>query len=826
MTAIADSMNDLLDKRRLPRVRIIRGNLESYEIVDTLQDSLYGRVYQGLGLSSRRLVAIKMLSKRDIKTQEQNMSLPETPLAEVFFADEMANHEYLATIRDVFETEDYHYIISELADGEDLLELLKSNKNGLSEDKARICMRQAAMALSECHKRGFALQDFSLENCLLYSVRGKKSNDENESENKSGALTLEQMDFSGTADKSIKRQFQVKVCDPGQAIRFGRYDNEVEIPVPHLGCVGKRFRPPEIFSGRPYIASKVDSWCLGWSTFYLLFGRVLFESVYALDDDVRWRWYSMGYRDHLYSYLGVKDRLSKDARSFIESLVHPDPICRMSVKDALNHPFLRDVREGEHLVLENWGRPSFFVDTGLGGGSSSRSGSPARCLAGEVKDRKVPFIPDVYKTKYSGMYCTSDKPSGYFPANAGHVGGEGRELNVSKLVMVQNQSPAANNGSMPVTARYYQSRPLGGNVKGLLGSSAPGGIFQKRRSGAGTGATKRTRGRAAITTAIAAAVGVAVGAVVEAAGATTDAEESFSEDGEGSMAEAARRAGVGVVGRVDSRAVPVSSSGYQVGGLSAGFGVVGVGYRSGVSQQLRYHQQQQRNSNNVHFNGYYGYRGYNASCFCPGMMGAYNSRYLVSPAAAGVNGSGGNVEDIQRLVLETAVPRDGLDLTRAKAGEVSASGARDKESGVGTYADAGSKVQTRTGGGVLIDFNNGIGRVPEALARDEDPQRMCQSGGLQSVGSVGYSSSYVPPPTTGGFRGVGQQHYVAGQGIRNFSYVPPALTSRHHQEGRAGVGCGVSVGSGQFFQTVRGGMGVGSRRNYGPLSYVPPPMGL
>lgn len=830
-------MNDLLDKnRRLPRIRIVKGNLETYEIVDTLQDSLYGKVYQGFGLDSGKLVAIKVLSKNDIITRELNRSLPETPLAEVFFADEMANHEYLATIRDVFETEDSHYIVSDLADGEDLLELLKSSKHGLKEDQARICMKQAAKALSVCHERGFALQDFSLENCLLYSVQ-ERSNDENESENRTGVdgpsggrMALELSDSSDVADKSIKRRFQIKVCDPGQAVRFGRYNNEIEIPVPHLGCVGKRFRPPEIFSGRPYMASKVDSWCLGWSTFYLLFGRALFESVYSLDNDVRWQWYSMGYRDHLYSYLDVKDRLSLDARSFIESLVHPDPICRMSVKDALNHPFLRDVKEADHLVLENWGRSSFFAN--------NESRSPLESLKDGVSDKKIPFIPDVYKSKYLGMYCTGDKPSGYFPPNAAGLGGGGGGLKDPKLVMVQNQKPVTNNSSVPVTARYYPNKLVASNIQNLLGggSSSGCGIFQKRKSGARAtatatatatvaatgGAGKRTRGRTAMTTAIAAAVGLTGGAAVEGAGVPTEIEEGSSEDGEGGFVpEAMARAAV--VNTTKSRVVPMNPS-HQVGGLSSGLGVMEMGYNPSVYRHMRYHQQ------SINLNGYYGHGGYGVSCFGPGMGGAYNSRYF-APSSSGNY----TRDDVQRLVLETAASYDGLDLTRTGKKTAGAGGAK-LAAGLGA-----EKAQAQTpikvdAADAFVDLNKG--RMFEGVrVNGGDSMMMCRQ-------NYGYSSSYVPAPT-GGVVGMNagaggqQQHYLTGQSVRNFSYVPPALTSRHQNRC---VGCGnfacnsnscgakgTAAGRGHNNNNLHGHLhqtwkGVSSRINYGPMSYVPPPM--
>ncbi|KAH8740330.1 hypothetical protein FG386_002842 [Cryptosporidium ryanae] len=379
-----------------------KGNIETYHIVDTIQDSLYGKVYQGYGIESGTMVAIKLLNKNDIITKEMNRLLPETPLAEVFFAEEMSNHEYLATIRDVFETDKYHCIVSDLADGEDLLELLRKNRYGLDEYKTRVFMKQAAIALNECHNRGFALQDFSLENCLLYTVEEDNGNNK-------------------------ERKYKIKVCDPGQAIRFGKYTNNVEVPVPHIGCIGKKFRPPEIFSKKPYYASKVDSWCLGWSTFYLLFGVELFESVHQIDNDIRWQWYSLGYRDYLYSYLGLKDKLNNITRSFIESLVNPDPIKRMSIKEALEHPFLRDVNEKENIVLDDWGRRS--------------------CINNNIKSKqnisvKVPFIPDIYKKKYRNLYCSKDKPSGYYP-NIKNNQSENSSPLLSQLPVNNNMMPCS-----------------------------------------------------------------------------------------------------------------------------------------------------------------------------------------------------------------------------------------------------------------------------------------------------------------------------------------------------------------------------------------------
>lgn len=45
---------------------------------------------------------------------------------------------------------------------------------------------------------------------------------------------------------------------------------EQEKAVPFNGLVADDFRPPELYEEQDYLASRVDSWCLGWNTFYLL----------------------------------------------------------------------------------------------------------------------------------------------------------------------------------------------------------------------------------------------------------------------------------------------------------------------------------------------------------------------------------------------------------------------------------------------------------------------------------------------------------------------------------------------------------------------------
>ncbi|CAK9003000.1 unnamed protein product [Durusdinium trenchii] len=70
-----------------------------------------------------------------------------------------------------------------------------------------------------------------------------------------------------------------------QAVHFQADSKGYEVPVGFHGLVGKSFRPPELHEHKPYLATKVDSWCLGWSTFYLLTAQPLFMSADPVQKD-------------------------------------------------------------------------------------------------------------------------------------------------------------------------------------------------------------------------------------------------------------------------------------------------------------------------------------------------------------------------------------------------------------------------------------------------------------------------------------------------------------------------------------------------------------
>lgn len=289
----------------------VQGNREEYQLVRRLQSALFGGVYEAKGLTSNRDFAIKVLHKSELTKAQESSSIEfcEVPLSEIRFAELMRGHEHVMEAEEHFEDAYCFYVVFELARGGDLLEALKQKPHGFDEAHAQFLIKQAARGLAFLHERKVAMQDVSLENMLLHV-------------------------------QESTGHYQVKICDPGQAVIFEVDQNGEEMPVNFRGLVGKSFRPPELHDQVPYAATKVDSWCLGWSTFYLLTAQPLFMSADPAQQDSDWLLFQQG--DFATLFQQKSNLCSHQGLDFIFRMLQIEPRRRMSITDALNHHWLAD----------------------------------------------------------------------------------------------------------------------------------------------------------------------------------------------------------------------------------------------------------------------------------------------------------------------------------------------------------------------------------------------------------------------------------------------------------------------------------------------------
>lgn len=146
----------------------------------------------------------------------------------------MCQHPHIIRLLDIFENQDYIYIVMENLSGGDLFTYLEKRSFTVTEDRARELAHQIATALYYLHSFGVAHRDLKPENILMSSD-------------------------SETSD--------CKIVDFGLSKIIGPSQTSLD-PFGTLSYVA-----PEVLLQKPY-GKEVDVWSLGVIT-YLLLARVL-----------------------------------------------------------------------------------------------------------------------------------------------------------------------------------------------------------------------------------------------------------------------------------------------------------------------------------------------------------------------------------------------------------------------------------------------------------------------------------------------------------------------------------------------------------------------
>lgn len=288
------------------------GKREEYQVIQKQKDTPFGAVYEAKGRSSGKDFSIKVMRKAEL-AEALGAHASHVPPSDIRFAEIVKGSKHVMQVEDHFEDGNCFYVVFELTRNGNLLQLLKQKEpQGFDELQARSLVMQACKGLEFLHKRRVAIQDVSLESMLLFCADEHSGN------------------------------YTVKICVPTQAIIFELDSNGAELPADFRGLVGKHFRPPELYQQKPYCATKVDSWCLGWSTFCMLAARPPFTSADPAQQDAGWALFERGdLAAHLQQSESPCSRVGLD---FVLRLLEIEPSRRMSVADSLGHAWLSDVK--------------------------------------------------------------------------------------------------------------------------------------------------------------------------------------------------------------------------------------------------------------------------------------------------------------------------------------------------------------------------------------------------------------------------------------------------------------------------------------------------
>ncbi|PWA61829.1 Calcium/calmodulin-dependent/calcium-dependent protein kinase [Artemisia annua] len=264
--------------------RQLLGN--KYEKGKLIGKGTFAKVYHGRELATGESVAIKVISKEQVKDQ----GMVEQIQREIS-ATRLVRHPNIVELREVLATRSKIYYVMEYVSGGELFDKVKGNKK-LKEDVARKYFQQLISAVDFCHSRGVSHRDIKPENLLL------DGNDD---------LKITDFGFSALPEQK-------------------RLDGLL-----HTQCGTPAYVAPEVLRKKGYDGAKADIWSCGVVLYVLLAGFLPFHDVNLMNL----------YRKIFKAEYEFPPWFSHDTRKLISKILMADPERRISIEGIKRVPWYR-----------------------------------------------------------------------------------------------------------------------------------------------------------------------------------------------------------------------------------------------------------------------------------------------------------------------------------------------------------------------------------------------------------------------------------------------------------------------------------------------------
>lgn len=205
-----------------------------YTLGKTLGHGSYATVKEAYSSKHKTRVAIKIISKRKSPSDFIEKFLPRE--IEVI---KLLKHRSLVSFLQSIETTNRVYMIMEVCDNGDLLDIIKVEKF-IADRQAGSWFHQLIDGLVYLHSKGIVHRDLKCENLLL------------------------------------DKRKTIKISDYGFA-RANMKSLDGALVLSETYCGSYAYAPPEILCGVPYDAQKADIWSAGVVLFTMVFGRLPFD---------------------------------------------------------------------------------------------------------------------------------------------------------------------------------------------------------------------------------------------------------------------------------------------------------------------------------------------------------------------------------------------------------------------------------------------------------------------------------------------------------------------------------------------------------------------
>lgn len=271
--------------------------LGKYEIRRLLGRGTFAKVYEARSLSDNSTVAIKILDKPDLISN----NIATRILDEVSVMRRLNDHSNIVKLHEVLATRSKIYLVMEHAGGGDLLSYI-ARRGRLPEPTAARYFHQILSALSFCHAHGVAHRDVKPQN-ILFDTTGN----------------IKISDFGLSALPEHRREDGMLVT----------------------ACGTPAFAAPEIAMRRPYDGARADAWSCGIILFVLLAGYLPFD-----DSNLSEMYRRIHRRDYRFP-----SWFSPAAKRIISRLLDPNPETRIIIESVAELSWFRRANSlGDSLI--------------------------------------------------------------------------------------------------------------------------------------------------------------------------------------------------------------------------------------------------------------------------------------------------------------------------------------------------------------------------------------------------------------------------------------------------------------------------------------------
>ena len=297
---------------------------ENFELSDYLSRGSVGQVYKGLYKANKRQVAIKMIKNRFGKNSKDNEKIKSRMIQEMNISTKLHNINVMETYAHIKINDDYYFCVLEFGKNGDLEFFVRNllKRIIISETAVNYFGKQILDGLEYLHKK-----------CKIVHMDIKPGN------------------------ILIDSGLSAKIADFSVSCSYSNFEPENLVKFPFVGT-GKFIAPEIIAKANMKIkeAEKIDIYSLGVTLYCLFYGK----PPYNLHEVPGKDYEKILQQIHKEKLEFPKERkISNLFKDFLEKTLEKDYKKRISIKEALDHPWIKASKaifdEKENLgCLENF----------------------------------------------------------------------------------------------------------------------------------------------------------------------------------------------------------------------------------------------------------------------------------------------------------------------------------------------------------------------------------------------------------------------------------------------------------------------------------------